>query len=299
MGMVVCKYNEVGNMFKLITTICIFFIMCLLVINCNNNGSAPGAGSTDADKIKEDDGKNNVGGKLDKSRWINADAGLKLRSGPGTDYDTLGVIPYAEKVHMLSEEQNVVTIGSVKGKWSKVSWNNIEGWVFGGFLTENEILSPANNSDVTQDECSLDQLIGIIFRDISEIPALAGYQKRIGMVINGFDSKYGASCLVGKDKMITLLEEFVKTSGGKSKYKIVKVLCVKNDRDYDWMSGDQNRLIALIHYDDNAEFHRVLEKAWKFKLVNGVMDFEKVPLRELEMVPDGLDVTIIYDVGGK
>ncbi|MBN1798461.1 MAG: SH3 domain-containing protein [Spirochaetales bacterium] len=130
---------------KIVVLICMFIIGLFFVINCDDKGSE---GNTRSDEVQKAGGNNNAETTqkaVNEPRWVSADAGLKLRSGPGTDYDTLDVIPYAEKVQLLEEEQEAVAIGGVQGKWGKVRWNKNEGWVFGGFLTEEEIKAlPAN-----------------------------------------------------------------------------------------------------------------------------------------------------------
>jgi hypothetical protein len=115
--------------------ICLFLGGLLFVCNCDDDKSDNGLMVEVNDSVKKTDII------VDEPRWIDADVCLKLRSGPGTDYDTLEAIPYAEKVQLLEEEREAVTIGGVKGKWGKVSWNKKEGWVFGGFLSEEEVIA--------------------------------------------------------------------------------------------------------------------------------------------------------------
>ncbi|MBN1799324.1 MAG: ankyrin repeat domain-containing protein [Spirochaetales bacterium] len=97
-----------------------------------------------------DSGKNNslqqdVGNEVQKNVvagdifWVNAEDGLVLRRGPGTGKEKTGVIPYGDRVKLLEEQGEVLTIQGRKGKWSKVEWSDKSGWVFGGFLSEQEI----------------------------------------------------------------------------------------------------------------------------------------------------------------
>ena len=46
-------------------------------------------------------------------------------------------VPWKEKVEMLEETGNAVTISGATGKWTKIKWNDKTGWAFGGFLTPN------------------------------------------------------------------------------------------------------------------------------------------------------------------
>ncbi|MBN1798721.1 MAG: SH3 domain-containing protein [Spirochaetales bacterium] len=72
-------------------------------------------------------------------RWVNATAGLRIRNQASLDGEVIGAIPYAEKVMLLYEEEQIETIDNTKGKWSKIRWQEKEGWVFGGFLQKEEI----------------------------------------------------------------------------------------------------------------------------------------------------------------
>jgi hypothetical protein len=73
-------------------------------------------------------------------RWVNATVGLRIRDQAGLEGEVIGVIPYAEKVMLLYEEEQVETIDDITGKWSKIRWQDKEGWVFGGFLQKEEIV---------------------------------------------------------------------------------------------------------------------------------------------------------------
>jgi hypothetical protein len=129
---------------KVVTLIVIFILGLFLVFNCDNKGPSATTQSGDQ-KMSSINNTETTQNAINEPRWVTADAGLKLRSGPGTDYDTITVIPYAEKVNLSKEEEEVLTIGGVKGKWSEVRWKNNDGWVFGGFLAKEEITAVPNN----------------------------------------------------------------------------------------------------------------------------------------------------------
>jgi hypothetical protein len=73
-------------------------------------------------------------------RWVNATAGLRIRDKAGLDGNVIGAIPYGEKVILLDEEDKVEEIDGTKGSWSRIRWQDKEGWVFGGFLQKEEIM---------------------------------------------------------------------------------------------------------------------------------------------------------------
>ncbi len=70
----------------------------------------------------------------DTVRWITADVGLNMRASPDLNAKKIGLIPYGEKVQLIEETGDAITISGATGKWSKVEWKDKTGWVFGGFL---------------------------------------------------------------------------------------------------------------------------------------------------------------------
>ncbi len=70
-----------------------------------------------------------------ESRWITAEKGLRMREAPSETAKIIILIPHGSEISFLEEQGREMTIGGAKGKWTKVSWQGREGWVFGGFLS--------------------------------------------------------------------------------------------------------------------------------------------------------------------
>lgn len=77
------------------------------------------------------------------SRWVLADPSLRMRDIPGLDGKQVALIPYASSVSLIEEVDEEVLIGGVSGKWSKVSWEDEVGWVFGAYLSGDK--APENS----------------------------------------------------------------------------------------------------------------------------------------------------------
>ncbi len=71
----------------------------------------------------------------EKSRKIISKGGLRMRDAPDITGNKIAVIPRGDIVELLEESGERITISGATGKWSKVSWKNKTGWVFGGFLS--------------------------------------------------------------------------------------------------------------------------------------------------------------------
>jgi uncharacterized protein YgiM (DUF1202 family) len=70
--------------------------------------------------------------------YITAESGLRMRQTPALDSDVVVKIPYKSRVETLSEMGNTITIEGVDGRWTKITWNEYTGWVFGGYLGNRE-----------------------------------------------------------------------------------------------------------------------------------------------------------------
>lgn len=65
---------------------------------------------------------------------VTARSGLLMRTAPLMSAPTVTLIPYAEKVTVISDDGPEETLYGVTGKWMKVEYSGASGWAFGGFL---------------------------------------------------------------------------------------------------------------------------------------------------------------------
>lgn len=72
-----------------------------------------------------------------ESRWVIAQPGLNIREKPDINSSKTGSIPFKQEVQLLEEIGETQTLQGVSGKWSKILWKGMEGWVFGGFLADS------------------------------------------------------------------------------------------------------------------------------------------------------------------
>lgn len=75
---------------------------------------------------------------INKTLYVNAVKGLNLRMEPKPNGKVLTIIPNGEKVLVVEEKNEKFTINNVSGSWVKIKWNNLNGWVFNGFLSTTE-----------------------------------------------------------------------------------------------------------------------------------------------------------------
>ncbi len=73
-------------------------------------------------------------------RWVSAENGLSVRNAPSAVGEKIGVVLFGTKLLVISEDENVLTIAGREGQWTEVSWEDNQGWVFGGFLSDEEVV---------------------------------------------------------------------------------------------------------------------------------------------------------------
>jgi hypothetical protein len=76
---------------------------------------------------------------ISKIRWVTSKSGLRMRKRPNLQALRLRLIKFKEKVVFIEEEETQKEIDGIKGKWTKINYNNLTGWVFGGFLSKKEV----------------------------------------------------------------------------------------------------------------------------------------------------------------
>lgn len=77
--------------------------------------------------------------KTNETRWVNANAGLRLRTEPSTESKQIELIPDGEQVIILNKNKDEVSINNVTGRWVQIKWNEKTGWAFDGFLTNQNL----------------------------------------------------------------------------------------------------------------------------------------------------------------
>lgn len=103
-------------------TVIFSIVVSLIIISCSKNDQGT------EKKIESPD------------RYISSKDGLKMRENPDTSGKQIAIIPEGDKVLLLEESGNEISISNITGRWSKVKWNDKTGWVFGGFLSTVPVL---------------------------------------------------------------------------------------------------------------------------------------------------------------
>ncbi|MBT8234326.1 MAG: SH3 domain-containing protein [Saprospiraceae bacterium] len=138
-------------------------------------------------------------------------SGLKIRATPGVDGKVLDVVAFGEKVEILEDSEITQTIEWLKGKWIKVAYHNVEGYVFDGFVTKFPI--PTYDFELTQNDLDI------------AYPLLAWAENNFDE-INSMDTIERANSI----KVIQYLEGGIQISREDTDYKFESVVTLPNTK---------------------------------------------------------------------
>ncbi len=68
-------------------------------------------------------------------RFVSAIPSLRLRDNPSQDGEKIGSLPYGSKVRILQITGGELVIEGERGYWTEIMFEELSGWVFGGFLS--------------------------------------------------------------------------------------------------------------------------------------------------------------------
>jgi hypothetical protein len=115
--------------------ILIFFI--ILLFSCNKSPNENNADqkikkshSTISETIRENKFKPFV-------MYVDSPEGLRVRNEPNIDGERIFLLPHREIVEVVEIDNNIISIDGINGNWYLIIYNEISGWVFSGYLTDD------------------------------------------------------------------------------------------------------------------------------------------------------------------
>lgn len=113
-----------------------------------------------------------VSGISNNDYYISSTNGLTLRNEPLTNGKAISIIPFSDKVKIISKHNDNQFIGGAYGSWTQIKWNDKIGWVFGGYLTNIDI---PQFKYIAANHCNL---------QYSKSPYYDDYKKYWGKILN-------------------------------------------------------------------------------------------------------------------
>jgi hypothetical protein len=111
------------------------FCIALLIIGCNkrNNNQIIEIMEDNLNLhiLEEKQTENDI-----RIMFVNSYEGLRVRNLPSIDGERIGLLENLTKVVVIKEDNNIVNIDGIDGKWTFIDADSIQGWVFGAYLSQ-------------------------------------------------------------------------------------------------------------------------------------------------------------------
>jgi hypothetical protein len=95
--------------------------------------------------IEKETLSNTIKEDLEKIMFVNSPEGLRVRNIPNLNGERIGLLNDLTEVKISREDENLLIIDDIEGKWVYIITDDIEGWVFNGYLI------PYNISEIKND----------------------------------------------------------------------------------------------------------------------------------------------------
>ncbi len=129
---------------------CIYLIIILLISSCTKQDKPS---SNDTEMSIEEEAASNEELVIENNviepdtpelpepyrMYINSLEGLRVRDIPHLEGNRIALLADLTEVLVMTEGSDIVTIDGIHGRWAYIESGAIEGWVFGGYLSEEKV----------------------------------------------------------------------------------------------------------------------------------------------------------------
>lgn len=77
--------------------------------------------------------------KVPEKLYVSSNKGVILRANPDVSSKIITTIPFMTEVGVIEQNKEQIFLADRYGKWTKIKYNNFEGWAFSGFLSQFNI----------------------------------------------------------------------------------------------------------------------------------------------------------------
>lgn len=134
--------------------------------------------------------------------YVTANSGLLIRADSNTNASKLGLAPYGAKVSVLEQSPKTMTIGGKTGHWTRIDFNGLQGWAFGGYLSATppgpkQAAKPADTRTLAQRCSDLESCEYDCFLEFNETNPGQEVQCYRQCRVKHGDLDMGADCNIG------------------------------------------------------------------------------------------------------
>ncbi|GHU96827.1 hypothetical protein FACS189483_00910 [Spirochaetia bacterium] len=83
--------------------------------------------------------------EYNKFMYVNSQEGLKVRASPDINAEKIYLLKDNQEVRVIEIDTSKITIDGIEGYWILIETDEINGYVFNGYLTEKAAISPEYN----------------------------------------------------------------------------------------------------------------------------------------------------------
>jgi hypothetical protein len=121
----------------------------ILIISCNRNNKIQTFNENIEDANVHISTEIQGQEDLNKIMYVNSPEGLRVRNLPSINGDRIGLLDYFTEVKIIKEDNDIVSIEGIEGKWVNII-TPIEGWIFDGFLENEEQYKNSFNKTIEE-----------------------------------------------------------------------------------------------------------------------------------------------------
>jgi hypothetical protein len=123
---------------------------------------------------------------------VNTKSGLKMREGPGTNFQVVTYVPAQSTLLVCEELSTPATFEGISGHWRRINYKGKYGYMFDGFLSPVAKL-PENKDVYSFKLAQLGVINRVLSQDLSKADSVLNYLNQVAKIM-GYES------LIGKPK---------------------------------------------------------------------------------------------------
>lgn len=100
------------------------------------------------------------------TKWVAAAGGLRIRERPDLAGERLATVPNGAEVKVLENSGPAATIDGRAGRWNKIAWGEVTGYVFDAYLSSQPLNESVSEAD-RKFRRALSALAGVEIPDLS------------------------------------------------------------------------------------------------------------------------------------
>jgi len=116
------------------TKIFIYSFLLVLLLNCTKKSEVELIENNNVKETIHTSAEINLEESI-VTMYVNSPEGLRVRNSPDINGERIGLLDDLTLVRVIKQDETTIDINGIKGKWTYIETENIQGWVFSGYLS--------------------------------------------------------------------------------------------------------------------------------------------------------------------